>query len=153
MDPRNAGPTRRWRLTVAIVAALSVFVALIAGSSMRPRFAAAVLPEPAAWTHGAQDIQAHPGHAQRHAGAQLVSRLAQDFSPDYAPTNKKPFHSMWMTKDRPAGWTHVSPQSGWPLLPASFAGSEFQPRGARCAAPAAIAVNQDILTRFCVDRC
>ncbi|MCA2317164.1 hypothetical protein JF775_22985, partial [Mycobacterium sp. WUMAC-025] len=44
---RGGGETRRWQLATAIVAALGVFVALIAGSSLRPQFAAATLPEPA----------------------------------------------------------------------------------------------------------
>jgi hypothetical protein len=39
---------RRWQLTIAMVAALGAFVALVADSSLRPRFAASTLPEPAA---------------------------------------------------------------------------------------------------------
>ncbi|ETZ99375.1 hypothetical protein I547_5612 [Mycobacterium kansasii 824] len=37
---------------------MSLFVALIAGSSLRPRFSPATLPEPAAWTHS--QVQSHP---------------------------------------------------------------------------------------------
>src|SRR5580693_1284708 len=49
VDHRSAGTARRRQLTTAIVAALSLFVALIAGSSLRPQFAAAALTEPAGW--------------------------------------------------------------------------------------------------------
>jgi hypothetical protein len=153
VDHRSAGTTRRRQLTTAIVAALSLFVALIAGSSLRPQFAAAALPEPAAWTHGTLGGQAHTGQVQLHAAAQPVSHLDHAFSPGSTPTNKKPFDSMWMTRDRPTSWAHLSPQSGWLPLPASFAASEFQPRGAHWAAPAAAPVNRDILIRLCVTRC
>ena len=139
-------------MTIAFVAALSLFAALIAGSSLRPEFAAAALPEPAAWTHGTLGGQAHVSQMQLHAAAQPISHLDHAFSPDSTPTNKKPFHSMWMTRDLPTGWTRLSPQSGWLALPASFAASEFQPRGTDWAAPAAAPVNRDILIRLCVIR-
>ena len=153
VDLRSAGTTRRWQLTIAIVAALSLFVALIAGSSLRPQLAAAALPEPAAWTHGTLGGQAHASEVQPHTAVQPISDLAHAFSPDCTPTNKKPFHSMWMTRDRPTSWTHLSPQSGWLLLPASFAASEFQPRGTHWAEPAAPPVNRDVLIQLCVTRC
>jgi hypothetical protein len=140
-------------LPIAIVAALSLFVALIAGSSLRPRLAAAALPEPAAWTHGTQSVQAHANQMQHHAGAQQISHRGHGFSPGSTPTNKKPFHSMWMTRDWPTSWTHLSPESGWAALPASFAASEFQPGGAHWAAPAAAPANRDVLTQRCVARC
>jgi hypothetical protein len=151
VDPRSAGTTRRWQLTIALVAALSLFAALIAGSSLRPQLAAAALPEPAAWTHGSHGVQAHTSQMQLHAAAQPVSHLDHAFSPGSTPTNKKPFHSMWMTRDLPTGWTRLSPQSGWLPLPASFAASEFQPGGAHWAASAP--VNRDMLTQLCVVRC
>ena len=152
MDVRSAGTTRQWQLTIAFVAALSLFAALIAGSSLRPEFAAAALPEPAAWTHGILGGQAHVSQMQLHAAAQPISHLDHAFSPGSTPTNKKPFHSMWMTRDRPTSWTHLSPQSGWLPLPASFAASEFQPHGTDWAAPAAAPVNRDILIQLCVTR-
>ncbi len=153
MEFRSAGTTRRWRPTIAIVAALSVFVALIAGSSLRPRFAAAELPEPAAWTHGSPGVQPQPKHIRpHHPAAEPISYLAQGISPDSAPIDKKPFHSMWMTHDRPTGWAHVSPHSGLAELPASFAVSESQPSGARRAAVAVTPVDRDITLRLCVIR-
>jgi hypothetical protein len=153
VDLRSACTTRRWQLTIAIVAALSLFVALIAGSSLRPQFSAAALPEPAAWTHGTDGVHAYAGQVQLHAGAGPISSLEHGSSPGSTPTNKKPFHSTWMTRDRPTSWTHFSPQSGCSALPASFAASEFQPGGADWAASAAAPDNRDNLTQFCVVRC
>jgi hypothetical protein len=139
-------------LTVAIVAAASLFIALIAGSSLRPQFSAAALPEPAAWTHGTYGLQAHASHVQLHAGARPISHLEHGSSAGATPT-KKPFHSMWMTRDRPLTWTRLSPNSVWSSLPASFAASEFQPNGTHRGEPAAAPVNRDILTQLCVVRC
>ena len=151
VDLRSAGRTRRWQSALAIVAVLSLFVALIAGSSLRPQLAAAALPEPAVWTHGAQGVQPHASQVQLHAAAQPVSHLDHGFSP--GSTNKKPFHSMWMTRDRPTDWTDLSPHSGWLALPASFAASEFQPGGAHRAASAAAPLNGNVFTRLGILRC
>ncbi|OBH03432.1 hypothetical protein A5696_08225 [Mycobacterium sp. E2699] len=130
MTSRGTREARRWRSAIAIVATLGVFVALVAGSALRPQFAAAAPPEPAAWSQAIPDAGAHASH-------------------DAAPTHKKPFHATWMTKDRPPAWSPVSP----PLVAqVSFAAFGFQPRGARPCAPAAIRAGPDILTRFCVAR-
>jgi hypothetical protein len=153
VNPRSAGTTRRWQLTIAIVAALSLFVALIAGSSLRPQFSAAALPGMAAWTHETHDVHEHAGQLQLHAAAQPVSLLDHGLSPGSTPTNKKPFHSMWMTRDRPTSWPHLSLQSGWLALPASFAASMFEPGGVQWAASAAAPDNRDNLTQLCVVRC
>ena len=153
MDFWSAGKTRRWQSTIAVVAALSLFVAWIAGWSLRPQFAAAELPEPAAWTHGTQSVQAHASHLQLRAAEQSISYRGSAFLRGATPTNKKPFHSTWMTCDRPTSWTPLSPQSGWLALPAPFAASEFQPRGAHWAEAVAARVNRDMLTQLCVTRC
>ena len=63
------------QMTVAIVAALSLFVAPIAGLSLRPQLAAAGLPEPAAWTQSAGDVQAHVNQMRRHDAACSISHL------------------------------------------------------------------------------
>ena len=114
VDVRSAGTTRRWQLTIAMVAALSLFVALIAGSSLRPQFAAAALPEPAAWTHGTSGVHAHAKLVQLHAAAQPISYLDNYFSQGSTPMNKKPFHSMWMTAiGRPVGPPRRLNRAGW----------------------------------------
>ncbi|OSC19116.1 hypothetical protein B8W69_29305 [Mycobacterium vulneris] len=144
--------TRRCRFTIAIVA-LSMFVALIAGSSLRPQFAAAELPEPAAWTHVTPGVPAHAGQTQLDSAAQPISLLSHSFSSGPTPTNKKPFRSMWMTKGRPTGWILSSPRSGWLALPASFAASHFEPGGADLKASDAAASGRDSLAQLCVIRC
>lgn len=146
MNPRSAGKNRRRQSTTAILAALSLFAALIAGSALRPQLAAAALPEPAAWTH-----------VQRQT-AQPISHLDHGVSPgstptNKKPTNKKPFHSSWMTRDVTTKWPPLSLPSGWPALPVSFAPLEFQPDRAHWAAAVPAADNRDPLTQFCVARC
>jgi hypothetical protein len=138
--------TRRWRLTIVIVAALSLFVALVAGSSLRAHFAAAELPMPAAWTHVTHAVPAHASKVHLHAGAHLVSGVSTS-------TTKKPFRNVWMTHDRPTSWSHLSPRLGWLALPTSFAAKVFHLGGANWAAPAAVPVNRDTLTELCVVRC
>ncbi len=133
MRLRGGGITRRWRSAIAVVAALSAFVALVAGSALRPPSAAAALPEPAAWSQTTPDAGAHASH-------------------DSTPTNKKPFHTTWMTKDRPPTPGRLSPPSAGSPHPVSFAALGFQPRGTLPRAPAAVRADPDILTRFCVAR-
>ncbi|MCV7049132.1 hypothetical protein H7H82_00665 [Mycobacterium heidelbergense] len=147
MRPGGAGRTRRWQSSIAIVAALSLFVALVAGSALRPQFAAAALPEPAAWSQ-TPDVG---GHAHLHE-RQTVAQLPHAAWRGSAPAHKKPFHSMWMTKDRPPTWSRLSPQSVRSPLAPSFAALGFQPCGAQPRAPAAVRADRDILTQLCVAR-
>ncbi len=132
--------TRRWRPAIAIVAALGAFVALVAGSALRSQFAAAALPEPAAWSAGIPLAGAHAGQGQLRTPGPA------------APTGKKPFHSTWMTKDRPPTPSRLAPPSVGSPLPVSFAALGFQPCGAQPRAPATVAADPDILTRLCVAR-
>ncbi|ORA84150.1 hypothetical protein BST29_06505 [Mycobacterium malmoense] len=156
MGLRGAGRSRRWRAAIAIAAASSLFIALIAGSPLRPKYSAATLPEPVAWSHRATDATtdaiAHAGQVQLHANSTCTSHGARGSSWGSAPTNKKPFKSMWMTHDRPPTWTRISPQSLGSPLPISFTTSEFHPGGPQAVAPPAAPVDQDILTQLCVAR-
>jgi hypothetical protein len=154
---RGASGRLRWQLAIAIVAALSLFVALIAGSSLRPKFAAAALPEPAAWTHATPGAQAHASQMQLHPVAQPNSHLDQGFSPTTTPPQHKPFHSMWMTRDRPSTWAHLAPQLAWSPWPVSLSPWETAwpvALGSQsgCAQPAAVIAGRDILTQLCVAR-
>ncbi|OBH39655.1 hypothetical protein A5690_02815 [Mycobacterium intracellulare] len=147
---RVGGETRRWRPATAIVAALGVFIALIAGSSLRPQFAASSLPEPAAWTGAAPGAQALPPGP--HAA---VGRAALAASQSPAPannTNKKPFHSMWMTKERPQSWNRWSPQSALSPAPTTFGPVRAAPDDAQSRSPATIPADRDTLTRLCIAR-
>ncbi len=148
----GAGRTRRWQSAIASVAAFSLFVALVAGSALRPQFAAAALPEPAAWSQRSPDVGAHADQVRLRARIQTISLLAHGTTRDAAPTNKKPFHSMWMTKQRPTTWSRSSPQSVRSAVPVSFVAWEFQPGGAEPRAPAAVPPDRDVLTQFCVAR-
>jgi hypothetical protein len=156
VDPRRAGKTRRWQPGVAVVAALALFTALIAGSALRSQFSAAALPEPAAWSHAA----AHVEKLRLHGSPQVTSRsagclcgTAPASKPVNKPVNKKPFHSMWMTQDRPQTWTRWAPQSARSAPRASFAPSVFAAGGARSRSPAYLLDGQDLLNRLCVTRC
>lgn len=135
------------------MAALGLFVALIAGWSLRPQFAAAELPEPVAWTHGTQSVQAHASYLRLRAAEQSISYRDHASAHGATPTNKKPFHSTWMARDRPTGWTPLSPQSGWLASLSPFAVSESQLPGAHWVEPMAAGVNRDMLTQLCVSRC
>ena len=152
MKPRGAGKTRRWQSAIAIAAALSLFVALVAGSALRPKFAAAALPEPAAWSQRTPDIGTHADRVHPHGGSPTMSQLAHATSRDSGPANKKPYHTTWMTKDRPPTSSRLSPQSVLSPVPSSFTPLGFQPRGAQSRAPAAVRSDRDVLTRLCVAR-
>jgi hypothetical protein len=152
VDPRRAGETRRWQPAIAVVAALGLFAALIAGSALRPQFAAAALPEPAAWSHAAPDAKAPTDHLQIHGSQQLTNQVAGCLC-GAGPVNKKPFHSRWMTQDRPQTWTRWSPQSARSSSTASFAPSVSAPGGAGNRSFAYFPDGQDLLTRLCVTRC
>lgn len=145
MDLRSAGRTRRWQLTIASVAALSLFIALVAGSSLRTWFAAAELPEPAAWTHASQRVPSHSGQLELHTAVRL-------YSPVSTVTNKKPFRNVWMTHDRPASWTHLSSELGWLALPTSFAAPVFHPGAVLVPIFASAPVNRDRSTDLCILR-
>ena len=152
---RGAGGIRRWQSAVAVAAAFSLFVALVAGSALRPKFAAAELPEPAAWSQGTTDAGAHAALMHLHGCSSAMSYPALAASRDSAPTNKtneKPFHSTWMTKDRPSTWSRLSPQSVLSPVPIAFIPLGFQPERAQPRAPAAVRADRDILTQLCVAR-
>jgi len=153
----GAGNSRRWQLATAIVAALSLFIAVIAGSALRPKFGAAAVPEPPAWSQGTLDENAHAGSSvgrvHLHAGSQFASHFCHASLSGSAPTDKKPFLSMWITRGRPLTWARLSPNSLLSPLPASFATMQFAPAGFHSAAPAAAPGDHDILTQFCVARC
>ncbi|TAM63420.1 MAG: hypothetical protein EPN51_26955 [Mycobacterium sp.] len=152
---RGCGETRRWQPATAIVAALGVFVALVAGSSLQPPFAASTLPEPAAWSGATPDVDAPAGvmHPDGHFSA--ISRPALAASRSSTPahkTNTKPFHYMWMTKERPLTWNRLSPHSALPPTPVALGPSGSAPYDAQSRAPAGIPADRDILTRLCIAR-
>jgi hypothetical protein len=97
----RVGKPRQWRPTVAIFAALCLFVALVAGSSLRPQCAGTGLPKPAAWTNATHAAPSHADRLQVQTAVEPIGPVMQGFSTGLTPTNKKTFHNTWMTRDRP----------------------------------------------------
>lgn len=136
---------------VAVVTALSLFIALIAGSSLRPQFAANALPEPASWTHHTQNVRA-PGGPEHPDAVRVTIRPGHDLGAG-STTDKKPFHSMWMTRQLPTSWPSLSPESDWIALPASFAPQHLPSGRAQRVVDPFGCDDRDILTELCLIRC
>ncbi|SOX53108.1 hypothetical protein MAAFP003_1778, partial [Mycobacterium ahvazicum] len=148
VNVRCASHTRRRQAAIAVIAALSLFASLIAGSALRSQFSAATLPEPAAWSHSTPNS----GHPQSDSAFFAAIHLQQASSWDASPVNKKPFHSMWMTHDRPDVWTRISAHSLLSVLPVSFPGTGFRIGGVSAGTPAPECDKQEILALLCVAR-
>lgn len=149
------GETRRWQQTTAIAAALGVFVALVAGSSLRPQFVASALPEPAAWSGTTPGVAAHAGPVLPRGHYPAVGRPALATAQPSAPahkTNKKPFHNIWMTKEQSQPWNRSSPQSALSPMPITFSPLRLASYNAQSRAPATISADRDTLTRLCIAR-
>jgi hypothetical protein len=153
MDGCCTAKTRRREHAAAVVCALSLFVALVAGSALRPHYTTNALPEPGAWTHAVEHVQHDSKEAQSvSATGSLIVLKARDGSRP-VPISRKPFRYVWMTHDLPSNWVPLSPHSNWSVLPKSFDSEEFQPRGAPCAAFAGDSDNRHTSTLFCIIRC
>ncbi|MEZ0353512.1 hypothetical protein [Mycobacterium sp. pR1184] len=148
MNVRCASHTRRQQAAIAVIAALSLFASLIAGSALRSQFSASTLPEPAAWSQSTPN-SAHP---QSDSAFTTAIHLQQAGSWDASPVNKKPFHSMWMTHDRPTDWTRLSAHSLLSVLPASFADTVFRLDSVPAGTRAPACDKQEILALLCVAR-
>jgi len=147
---RGVGTTRRWRLAIAILAALSVSAAVTTGWASRGPAAAAAAHPPALSqvTHAG----ANAGQVQHGDRAGPTSYLVHGSS----PTHQKPTKNAWMTRDRPPSWNRLSSQTAWSPLPASFAAwalaSGFDPGGAHFGATPTALADRDILTQLGVAR-
>lgn len=142
--------TRRWRWAIAIVAALSAFVALVAGSSLRPQFSAADLPEPPGWSHVTHHVRAHLGENQNAVVGQSNGDLEHGLATGAVPANSKTFLSMWMPRAVPTKWSVVSPHWDWFALPTSFVAPAAGGAGADFPAGP---VNRDTSALLCIIRC
>jgi hypothetical protein len=138
---------RRHQNAAAVVCALSVFVALIAGSALRPQFAASALPEPGAWTHSVTHAPtvATPVHAPKQTWAGGVSHVARHLP--------KPFRNEWMTHERALRWASLSPQSDWSPLPDSLAAAPTGLAEVRLMPSATADGDRDLQTLYCILRC
>src|SRR6202453_4350866 len=138
LNLRSASKSRRWRLAIAAVAALSMFVAVTTGWALRSAHGIAAPPEPAAWSHATLNVSFHVDPAE------LAASL-------------KPTKNAWMTHDRPPTWAHVAPQlawSPWPVILPPWETAWAPPPGSQSGsgAPAAVIAGRDILTQLCVAR-
>jgi hypothetical protein len=144
---------RRRKHAAAIAGALSLFVALVAGSALRPHYTTTVLPEPQAWTHTTQHVQPDASRVQPDRTTASTEYVTAGNKPLSSPLSQKPFRNVWMTRDLPSNWTPLSPQSDFSALPESFNAGQFQPRGAPLGASTADVVNRHTSTLFCIIRC
>jgi hypothetical protein len=145
--------TRRREHAAAVACALSLFVALVAGSALRPHYTTNALPEPGAWTrvveHVPRDFKAVQSVSTTGS---LIALQARDSSHP-VPISRKPFRYVWMTRDLPANWFPLSLHSDWSALPESFVAAQFQPRGAPRAAFVGDSDNRHTSTLFYIIRC
>ena len=137
----------------AVVCALSLFVALVAGSALRPHYTTNALPEPGAWIHRVEHVQ----HAFKpvqpiSATAALIALRARGNSHP-VPFARKPFSYVWMTQDVPSNWVPLSPFSDRWTSPKSVVSAQNQPRDALCAAFAKDPDSRHTSTLFCIIRC
>jgi hypothetical protein len=153
MDWRFIVKTRRREHAAAVVCALGLFLALVAGSALRPHYTANSLPEPAAWAHTVKDVQPDYSYSHLHSAIPGLKYLKSGSRTHSTPTSRKPFRYVWMTHDLPSSWDPLSPQTDWSVLPKTFAAAEFQPRGASSDASTADAVNRHTSSLFCIIRC
>jgi hypothetical protein len=147
MDVGGARHSRRWQAAIAVVAAYALFVSLITGSALRSQYSAAAPPEPAAWSQVTPTAGSHTAPAKA-----LTANHFQHASWGASPTNKKPFHSMWMTHDRPDMWSRMQSVPARFALPISFVSMGFSMGQTRSSAPGAAGGDRDILTLLCVAR-
>jgi hypothetical protein len=153
MGGRCSAKARRRKHAAAIVGALSLFVALVAGSALRPHYTTTVLPEPQARTHAVQHVQPDASRVPPDRATASVEYVIAGNKRLSAPISRKPFRNVWMTHDLPSNWDPLSPRTDWSVLPKTFAAAQFQPRGAPWGASTADAVNRHTSSLFCIIRC
>ena len=153
MDGRSNAKTRRREHAAAVVCAVTLFLALVAGSALRPHYTANSLPEPAAWTHTVKDVQPDYNYSHPLSATPALTYLKSGSRAHPAPTSRKPFRYVWMTHDLPSNWDPLSPRTDWSILPKTSAAAQFQPRGAPWGALMADAVNRHTSSMFCIIRC
>ena len=153
MNGCRNGKARRREHAAAVLCALSLFVALVAGSALRPHYTTNALPEPAAWTHAAEHAQRDftPTHPLGTTGSMVALKTRGNLSP--APIARKPFRYVWMTHDLPSNAVPASPRSDSSPLPKSFDSAQLQPRGAPCVAFAGDVHKRPASILFCIIRC
>jgi hypothetical protein len=153
MNGCRSATARRREHAAAVVCAIGLFVALVAGSALRPHYTANAFPEPAGWAHAVQHVRPDVAKTQPGSSTSSADYLTASGNPRSTPMSRKPFTYVWMTHDLPSSWPPLSPQLDWSALPASFSAVKFKPRGAPWAASAVDAVNRHTSTLLCIIRC
>lgn len=153
MDGRRSAMTRRREHAAAVVCALTLFLALVAGSALRPHYTTNSLPEPAAWAHTVRDVQPDYSYSPPLSATPALKYLTSSSRAHSVPISRKPFRYVWMTHDLPSNWDPLSPQTDWSVLPKTFSAMRFEPRGAPWGASTADAVNRHTSSLFCIIRC
>jgi hypothetical protein len=148
MDGCCKSKIRRREHAAAVVCALSLFVALVAGSALRPHFTTNALPVPGA---SIGHVALHDVRQARAVGVKEYVIAGAHARP--SPAARKPFQYVWMTHDLPSTWAPLSPRLDWSALPKSFVGAVFLARGAPGAAFLANAGQRHTPTRFTILRC
>ena len=153
MDGWRSAKVRRREHAAVVVCALSLFVALVAGSALRPHYTSNALPEPGAWAHTVEHVRHDFKQMQtvRATGSLIALKARGNSRP--VPNARKPFRYVWMTHDLPSNWIPLSSLSDWSALPKSFVSAQFQPRGSPCAAFAGDSNSRHTSTLFCIIRC
>ena len=153
MDGRYSAKTRRREHAAAVVCALTLFLALVAGSALRPHYTTNSLPEPVAWAHTVRDVQPDYSYSHPLGAIPALKYLKSGSRAHSVPTSRKPFRYVWMTHDLPSNWDPLSLQTDWSVLPKTLAAARFQPRGAPWGASMAHAVNRHTSSLFRIIRC
>ena len=144
---------RRREHTAALVCTLSFFVALVAGSALRPHYTTNALPEPEAWTHVVEHVRHDFKRVQPVSTAGDLIALKALSSSRPVSIRRKPFVYVWMRQDLRPTWDPLSPQSDWSALPKSIVSTQFQSRGSPWATFARDFDKRRTSTLFCIIRC
>lgn len=153
MNECHSAKVRRRVHAAAVACALSLFVALVAGSALRPHYTTNALPEPAAWTHSVEQVHHDFTQVPPVSASGSLVALQPSGNSRPVPIVRKPFRYVWMTHDLPSNWVPLPPLSDWSALPKSFVSVKFQPRGAPRAAFAGHSDTRHTSTLFSIIRC
>lgn len=137
----------------AIVCALSVLVALVAGSALRTHYTGNALPEPGSWTHVAGPAWRLDQQTQSVIAGPSLSAMTARVDPGAAPRAGKPFRNVWMTRDVPSRGDLLLSNTGGLELATSFAAVKGQSRGTPVEGVPAQASTRHTLSLFCIIRC
>lgn len=148
MNRHRTARVRRREHAAAVACAVSLFIALVAGSALRPHYTTNALPEPGV-AHAVEHAQHDVAHVRPISAVPSLSVPKDAGNSRRVPVVRKPFRYVWMTHDIPSSWIPISPQMDWSALPKSFVTTNYESRGA----PRADAGNRHTSSLFDIIRC